>query len=424
MIFIKDKFKRFIYLSICLSILLFTLPFSASAAVSNAFNFEFYNSDTSWIEDSSARSAYEAIEFYYLAPMSGEGGYVEEPFVSDMSFSVAYGGDFTYSFKFVNNSNYEFKFGVTAFYVGTYGPFVIPAATSEGPGEFYYTVDSSVVTSSEFERLSFNFSSYQPVYVNPSVNTSYSILQFKTPNGIFREDRLYPPSDTTGEYTAPLTNWIQDGSIDSVPLLHEGYRVVTYTIPTDIVIDPTSVNTYVIEYDSSGKVIQINYYDQNGNFITQESFFADVNDTSFTIPSMEDYIFAPLKVPLTVGINIQSFNVYRIDFSGLRDKYYQEGFDAGSESSSDLIQSLVDEAYQNGYQAGIKKNGLVQSEIDDIRKDYNVFTAFFDGLFNGFLSFYNVITNGIAFGGVTLGNVITTVLIAVICYFVARVILG
>lgn len=351
----KKSLKKIFSLLTVAVILLSTLPIGASAAVSNAFSFEFYNADTSWIEDSSARSAYEGIEFFYLAPMGGEGGYIEESFASDMVFSVAYGGDFTYSFKFVNNSNYEFKFSVTAFYVGTYGPFVIPAATSEGPGVFYYTVDPSVVTNSEFNRLTFDFSSYQPVYVNPSVNTSYSVIKYSTPNGIFRTDHVYAPAGTVGSYVTGQLDYLltQVNGLDPIPVTHNGFKLDTTTIPRDFVIDPYRVLQYEILYNNDGKLVQINYYDQNGNFITQESFFADVNATSFTVPTQDNYIFAPLNVPLSSGVTVQSFNVYRIDFSGLRDKYYKEGLAEGLVQNQQNLDLLLKEAFDNGKAEGL-----------------------------------------------------------------------
>lgn len=244
-------------------ILLSTLPISASAAVDGTFYFEIYNTDTSWITDSEARSAYESLEFYYLAAMGGEGGYVEETFISNIELNVAYGGDFSYSIKIVNNSIYEFKFEITAFYVGTYGPFTIPAATSEGPGEYYYTIDSSLLSNSEFQRLRFDFSEYQPVCCN-SYNDNAAAINFYTPDGFHSSQLVYAPSETIGVYTYDFDDLLADGLIE-LPDALEGYLLDSSTVPEVVTVNPD----VVIEYD-------IYYVDKiNSGFI---SFYAQLPD--------------------------------------------------------------------------------------------------------------------------------------------------
>ena len=65
----------------------------------------------------------------------------------------------------------------------------------------------------------------------------------------------------------------------------------------------------------------------------------------------------------------------------------------------------------------------MQEQVAQIRTEYNIFTAFFDGIFGGILSMYETITNGIAIGGISVGSFISTCAIILIASFIVKVIL-
>ena len=258
------------------------------------------------------------------------------------------------------------------------------------------------------------------VYYDLKVNYSYAIFYAVTPNGRQEISRLYAPSGWIGDYVYEVHDLANDEEI--IPSFVDGYSF-NYTVSPEYV---TVYADRVVEYDlyytdiGADKTIKINYYDQNGKVINQVEYRVSSLGSSCKIPSQDGYLFAPSSVPLTIGLLSESFDVYMIDFTGEREAAYQKGLAEGLSQNQDSLEILLKEAFDKGKAEGLSQNSLTNEQKKQLTRDYNVFMAFFDGIFSGLLNCTDYLFDGISFGGVTLGNVIACISIAIILYYVVK----
>ena len=257
------------------------------------------------------------------------------------------------------------------------------------------------------------------VYYDMKINDSYTILYAVTPNGRKELYRLYAPSGWTGDYVYEIHDLAQDDDI--IPTFVDGYSF-NYTVSPEYV---TVYADRVVEYDlyytdiGADKTIKINYYDQNGKVINQVEYRVSSLGSTFKIPSQDGYLFAPSSVSLTLGLLSESFYVYMIDFTGERVAAYQKGLADGLLTTQKDLEAQLNSKFQEGYDKGFDDGYADGSEItgkerSEIMSDYNAITGFFDGLFNAIFGSIDIVFNGVALGGVTLGTVIWTLVIIVI----------
>ena len=269
------------------------------------------------------------------------------------------------------------------------------------------------------------------VYYDLKLNSSYTIVYAVTPNGRKEISRLYAPDGWIGDYVYEVHDLAQDVNI--IPTFVDGYSF-NYTVsPEYVTVYADRVTEVDLYYTDIGadKTIKINYYDQNGKILNQVEYRVSSLSSSYKIPSRDGYLFAPSSVQLTLGLLSESFNVYMIDFTGEREAAYRIGFGEGQSAALSQFNKEIldaqDRAYSNGYQVGLEdgynNNERFQSELSRLRKEYNIFTAFFDGIFGGLNSSYDTIVDGIAIGGINLRSFIATILVAIICYFVIKVLI-
>lgn len=258
------------------------------------------------------------------------------------------------------------------------------------------------------------------VYYDLRVNYSYAILYAVTPNGRQEISRLYAPSGFIGDYVFDVHDLSQDDSI--IPTYVDGYTFNHTVSPEYVTVYSDRVVEYDLYYTDIGadKTININYYDQNGKVINQVEYRVSSLGSSFKVPSQKGYLFAPSSVPLTLGLLSESFDVYMIDFVGEREQSYQDGYNDASLEYQKKIEILTEEAYEKGKQDGLSQNTLLQNQKKDLMRDYNVFTAFFDGLFSGLLNAASYLFDGISFGGITLGSVISAITVAIVVFFIVK----
>lgn len=182
--------------------------------------------------------------------------------------------------------------------------------------------------------------------------------------------------------------------------------------------------TYIAPTLPSSSLIQ--YYYSDG---TSAPWY-EVIDESFSygwydVPLIHGYNVIPSRIYIHDINDLAIFPVYLFTY----DEYnrYFEGYDSGQADAYKDIFAIKEEQYNLGYSAGLndglKQNKLTYSQMQEIRSEYNVFTAFFDGIFSGLLNLWNTVTNGISFGGVTVNTVISSMLVIFVVVLIGSAIL-
>ena len=138
-------------------------------------------------------------------------------------------------------------------------------------------------------------------------------------------------------------------------------------------------------------------------------------------------------VPYTYLQAIQSYGYDEGYWSG-----HSEGFDDGlQQGRKNWYQPRYDKGYSDGYKKGntdlsnyysdywsthynsIAYGDAVQDSIES--NDSNPVTAFFTSMWNGVLDAYDIVTQNVSVGGVSLAMVITTIVLAVVVIWVIKV---
>ena len=254
-------------------------------------------------------------------------------------------------------------------------------------------------------------------------NASYAILNAITPNGIIEDfARIYAPENYVGDYTY-LTQYLLNEGLFASNL--NGFSFVPSSSPTHITVYSDQVATYDLMFTdlASDKEVIIYYYDQYGKLIKPVTYYINSMAPDFKVPVITPYIPVPERVELVEGDMSETFNIYCFDFEAARDEAYQAGKSEGLAVNNAELNKLLDDAYKKGYDKGYSENTITQEHAAKIRREYNLFTALFDGAFGGLIQMYETITNGIAIGGISLNNVISTVAVAVIVAFLVKVII-
>ena len=269
------------------------------------------------------------------------------------------------------------------------------------------------------------------VYYDIKLNTSYAIIYAETPKGTKEIARIYPSEIEDYDVTQSVTylvQWLQNEGL--LPSVVDGYQFVPSLSPDTITVDPDTVNEYTLKYVdlAADKKIVIYYYDQDSKLIKPMTYYVNSMASDFTVPQISPYIAVPNKLDLIEGVMTETFDVYCFDFQAEYDKAFEEGKSEGILiSQKDLeaqLNSKFEEGYDQGFDDGYKDGSeLTGKERNELMKDYNVFTGFFDGIFNSLFGAIDIILNGVAFGGVTLGAVIWTLVIVVVVVVVGGKIL-
>lgn len=261
------------------------------------------------------------------------------------------------------------------------------------------------------------------IYYDIKLNTSYSIIYAETPKGTTEVARIYPSQiedhDVTSSVTY-LTQWLSNEGL--IPDVVDGYAAVWSLSPEIITVDPDKVNTYTIKYVdlAADKKIVIYYYDQDSKLIKPMTYYVNSNASDFTVPQLSPYVSIPYKLDLIEGVMTETFNVYCIDFSQAYDAAYQKGYDDALTFKQEEMDALLKEAFDKGKNEGLSQNHITNAQKEKLLKDYNVITAFFDGLFTGLLNAASYLFEGISFGGITLGSVISAITVAIVVGFVIK----
>ncbi|MBQ8254336.1 MAG: hypothetical protein IJY94_02395 [Clostridia bacterium] len=250
------------------------------------------------------------------------------------------------------------------------------------------------------------------------LNTSYAIIYASTPEGTQEVARVYAPENHLGDYSYLTQYLLNDGMI---PSPYNGYAINPELSPEVITVYADYVAEYTLVYSdfATDKAVTINFYDQNGNFVGSNTYYVNSKSYSFEIPNDDKYIYAPMKVNLSLSFTEESFKVYRFDFEGERLKAYEEGKKEGLTISQNDLQAQLNSKYQEGYDVGFDegyKDGSVITgkERNEIMKNYNAITGLFDGWFDSIYKSIDIVFNGVAIGGVTLGNIFWTLVIVVV----------
>lgn len=116
------------------------------------------------------------------------------------------------------------------------------------------------------------------------------------------------------------------------------------------------------------------------------------------------------------------YNVGKADGEALHADDYQNGYDIGYfHGTNDIEQSIID--YYNDYWSthynSVAYGDAVQDSIES--NDSNPVTAFFTSMWNGVLDAYDIVTQNVSVGGVSLAMVITTIVLAVVVIWVIKV---
>lgn len=98
--------------------------------------------------------------------------------------------------------------------------------------------------------------------------------------------------------------------------------------------------------------------------------------------------------------------------AGFWKKYDTAIGSTGNSTDSGLTQDDLDSAYNKGYNQGISDGS-----------DKNYVFGFVNGMWSGFADFYDIVTNGISIGGITLNAILTSIIIIVVlCIIVKKVV--
>lgn len=217
----------------------------------------------------------------------------------------------------------------------------------------------------------------------------------------------------------------------------EVFKPVNGCLPTDMnqrwyICDKNSRTVYVA-YSAvgDGRFLTINYYDKYGDFLTSRNIEISQEGATLLIPPLGTYDVIPQKYYYRSGTNNITLTVYCDDFdtSGAYDSGYAAGSDAGYDLGYDLgykdgISGSEDSyalGYGKGLRDGLMQNSLTADQFNDITEDYNAITGFFDGMWSWMKNLFDTVTEGVGFGGVTVGTVIwTLVIIAVVTFGLSK----
>lgn len=207
------------------------------------------------------------------------------------------------------------------------------------------------------------------------------------------------------------------------------------------ICDKNSRTVYLNYYAPEGRYITFRYYDKNCQYINFVNVPIDETGATIEVPGYHNYSVIPLKIEYPSGDDNLVYSVYcytGFDESDLSTSYqdgkqdgfdegFDEGFDQGLENglahSSILKQQAYDKGYDDGLKQGLSQNALTGQQMSDLRTDYNAVTGFFDGMWSWMKDLFNTVTEGVAFGGVTVGNIIWTVVIIVVVLFLAGLVI-
>ena len=115
------------------------------------------------------------------------------------------------------------------------------------------------------------------------------------------------------------------------------------------------------------------------------------------------------------GTTAESKTVYVVN----TEAAYTSGYSAGKKKANQGLSERLNEARNNGYDEGyavglnkgLLQNNLTAEQIEDLKSEYNVFTAHLDSMWQGVNDGWNDIFSGIKIGGVTLGTFVFVALI-------------
>lgn len=254
-------------------------------------------------------------------------------------------------------------------------------------------------------------------------NASYAILNAITPNGIIEDfARIYAPENYVGDYTY-LTQYLLNEGLFASNL--NGFSFVPSSSPTHITVYSDQVATYDLMFTdlASDKEVIIYYYDQYGKLIKPVTYYINSMAPDFKVPAITPYIPVPERVELVEGDMSETFNIYCFDFEAAANEAYELGKSAGLAISQKDLESQLNAKYHEGYDVGFKDgyddgSVLTGKERNELMKNYNAITGLFDGWFNALLASIDIVFEGVAFGGVTLGSVIWTLVIIVVVVLV------
>lgn len=340
---------------------------------------------------------------------------------SDSVFKIHNWGGYTYYLEFVNNDtgvvDYVMKATGETFNVGidTY------VYASDLPGRSYTVVLSQ-----------------QAKYFPHSTDVSGSLTFVALfPDGSTHKLITYSNFISFYPSDAKICNAIEYKhfftTIDGAYIDPKYYEDGAYWVITD-----SSNRTIYVDYIVPDfRALTVRYLDEYGRFMALNAtkvLKISQNGGTIDIPMLDgvsDCSVFPQHYAYNAGTNPLSLDVYLVptvstDTNGsFQDGYshgFGEGYDVGLKESAMSYDSGYKEGYNVGYDKGIHQNSLTGAQISELRKDYNVITGFFDGMWNWMRDFFTTVTEGVGFGGVTVGDVIwTLVIIAVVLWIGGKV---
>lgn len=232
-------------------------------------------------------------------------------------------------------------------------------------------------------------------------------------------------------YEAPMGQSLLSGAAQFAT-----YSYLDRIAPTIGVYSPdlTEIESVYYSVNSYTQTVYIPYY-QSGRKLTVE-YYSGTDPTTriglmqYNIAESAGYrdqgtyagqMVVPQRVYYPSGTDDLTVKVYLVDTEWYRQQGFVEGLQSAKQDElywQDLIDQARQEGYdsgkEDGYDEGISQNVLLQEQIDQLKEEYNAITAFFDGSWNSAFGFFDYVGNGIAIGGISLKEVVITLLVCAV----------
>lgn len=251
---------------------------------------------------------------------------------------------------------------------------------------------SGVISSAHellYTNLSPTIDSYE-AYITGSTPVTYSLtIHYQTSAGV----TLAP--DYSGTYEA--------GSSYSVtsPVI-SGYNAQHTVVSGTIEHDTEFTVLYTAASTSQYYTLVIKYQDMNGNSVADTYSQSWLGGSYYSVasPSVDGYQASQSVVSGTInGDTVLTVVYIPVTAEGVLGGY-----------TAEQVKEAYNTGYNNGYVDGGNGNGT------------NPIAGFFEGIFGALTDAYMTITSGISIGGITLGNLVVTIIICIILVFVAKLV--
>lgn len=339
--------------------------------------------------------------------------------------SGEYLGNYGY---FLNTAPYEIILSFANDDWSWYTDIIIPAGTERIPGEFKLTLDLFTNPFKDNTECLFLYSAEvnKPVASTEKTNTSEFRFYAKFPDGSTKlTHTVTPPSGHVGLYSfkySDVQNYVAP-TFDGYVLKNDSQ------VPSIFYISPDGDSEYVFEYGyeiGSTRTIHLKYLDEWSNVLYTETIYLPLTLLTYTLSGYQHYKCFPGAIYVDTNSIEQTFSIWCLDTGAMLDTARENGYQQGLKDAylgyETELKYHFDLGYKEGYDEGLSQNGLTQKQTAELRREYNAFTALFDGIFSGVINFFNTLGDGIAIGGVSLKNVISTVLVAVLISFAVKMI--